>query len=161
MKMKQRLLLVCIILCHSACSFFDTEKISSETIYEEEVQTIDWAEVDAYPLFENCKEDVEKIQQRNCFIQTINDHIQNSILNRNFIASKEISDTLWIVFEINEKGKFNVSKVEMDSLLIQEFPQLKNLIIKNIDSLPHAEPAYKRGIPVKTRFTLPVAIRSN
>lgn len=160
MKMKQRLFLVCIILCHSACTFFDTEKVSSETIYEEEVRAIDWADVDAYPLFTTCEENMDKNQQKNCFIYTINEHILKNIRNQRFIASKELSDTLWIVFEINEKGKVHISKMEMDSLLMKEFPHLKNLILKNIDSLPSAEPAYKRGIPVKTQFTLPVVIQT-
>lgn len=160
MKMKYPFLLFFVIVCFSACDFFDTERVSSETIYEEEVRAIDWADVDAYPLFENCEEDMDKNRQKTCFIQTINNRLMRNISNQNFIASEELSDTLWIVFEISEKGKVHISKMEMDSMLMKELPHLKNLLLKNIDSLPSVKPAYKRGIPVKTQFTLPVVIHT-
>jgi len=49
----------------------------------------------------------------------------------------------------------------MDSLLKNDFPNLETLIHSSIESLKPLAPAYKRGIPVKTRFTLPVIVKTN
>lgn len=148
-------------LCLSACNFFEQEKVSSKEIYEEEVKSIDWADVDVYPLFKNCKEEPHQNPQHECFSRTIRESVFNEIQNRHFIASEALTDTLFIVLDINEKGKIHVSDIEMDSLSEKEFPQLKQLLTKKIQSLQLIEPAYKRGIPVKTRFTLPVIIQTD
>jgi|SRR5699024_9893287 len=148
-------------LCLSACNFFEQEKMSSKEIYEEEVKSIDWADVDVYPLFENCKEEPDQNPRNDCFSRTIREYIFNEIQNQHFVASETITDTVFIVLDISERGKIHVSDIEMDSLSEKEFPQLKQLITKKIQSLQLTEPAYKRGIPVKTRFMLPVIIQTD
>lgn len=155
-----RLLAILLTLFLSGCNLFDSEKVSSEKIYEEEVQTIDWTEVDSYPLFNGCNEEMKKNDQRNCFIKTINEILFKDLHHRKFIVSEEISDTVRVILEVNEKGKIQIIEMKTDSLLTKEFPEFENLIHQKLDSFPFARPALKRGIPVKTQFTLPVIIQT-
>lgn len=160
-EMIQRLLLVFLIALTTSCQFFETEKVSSEQIYEEEIHAINWTEVDTYPSFSNCENSFDKQAQRDCFINTINKHLFESISQENMLASSELSDTLLVDFEISKDGRLSILNISIDSVLKKDFPQLEKLIFKSIDSLQPIAPAYKRGIPVKTQFTLPVVISTD
>lgn len=159
--MKNPLAIILIFLLATSCQYFETEKISSETILEEELKTIDWKEVDTYPTFQNCENFTEKPQQKDCFINTISSHLYQSVNDKNILAVRAIHDTVLVAFSVSNKGELVVSNITIDSLLQKEFPQLEEWILKSIDSLQPVAPAYKRGIPVKTQFTLPVIIQTN
>ena len=77
------------------------------------------------------------------------------------VAVREVYDTLKVNFEISSSGQLSILEIKMDSLLQKEFPDLEMWILQSIDSLKPVAPAYKRGIPVKTQFTLPVIIKTN
>ncbi|MEM0518024.1 MULTISPECIES: hypothetical protein [Aequorivita] len=159
--MTQRLFFVFLLLLATSCQFFETEKVTSEKIYKEEIKAIDWKEVDRYPSFSNCEDKLEKPEQKNCFINTISSHLYKSISHENIIAVREVSDTVKVNFEISSDGQLHILEIKMDTLLRKEFPGLEKWIVQSIDSLKPIAPAYKRGIPVKTRFTLPVVIQTN
>lgn len=151
------------LICFSfwSCQFFQVEKVSSETLFEEEIQTIDWKDVDSYPLFFNCEESLDKNQQKECFINTLNAAIYQKISNEKFTTSQQLYDTLHINFKVDNLGKLSVSEIHLDSLFTRELPEFKNRITEALNALELSSPAYKRGIPVSTQFTLPVIVRTN
>ncbi len=159
--MTQRLFLVFILLLATSCQFFETEKVSSEEIFKDEIKTINWTNVDRYPSFPNCENIVEKTEQQDCFIQTISTHIYQAISEGNLVASRELQDTIEVGFEVNSSGKLSIVEIKMDTLLQKDFPNLEMKILNSLDSLQPLAPAYKRGIPVKTKFTLPIIIQTN
>lgn len=155
------LLLVLISVGLSSCQFFETEKISSETFLEEEIKAINWKEVDQYPVFQNCENETEKVQQKSCFETTLANHLYLSIQSENTTVITDINETIVIDFMVNEKGELSISNMIIDSVLSNQLPLLENKIIQCIDSLQPIAPAYKRGIPVKTTFKLPIVINTN
>lgn len=159
--MTHRPLFILLLLLATSCQFFETEKVSSETIYKEEIKTIDWKDVDRYPSFPNCENVLEKPLQKDCFINTITSQLYKSISDEGIVATREIYDTVSVNFEISSAGDLSIVKIKMDSVLKREFPDLENWILQSVDSLRPIAPAFKRGIPVKTQFTLPVIIRTN
>ncbi|MAO49065.1 MAG: hypothetical protein CL527_10315 [Aequorivita sp.] len=152
---------VFLLLLATSCQFFETEKVSSEDIYKEEIKTIDWKDVDRYPSFSNCENILEKPEQKDCFINTINSHLYKSISHEDMVAVREVYDTIKVNFEVGSNGQLSILEIKMDTLLEREFPDLEKWLIQSIDSLQPVAPAYKRGIPVKTQFTLPVIIKTN
>ncbi|CAM3315740.1 hypothetical protein [Aequorivita lipolytica] len=159
--MKNGFIFLLLLLVATSCQFFETEKVSSDEIYKEEMQTIDWKEVDRYPSFSNCENSLEKPEQKDCFISTISSHLYQSISHEEMVAVREIYDTVKVNFEISSNGKLSILEIKMDTLLQKEFPDLEKWLLQSIDSLKPVAPAYKRGIPVKTQFTLPVIIQTN
>ncbi len=159
--MIKRFHFVFLLLLATSCQFFETEKVSSEEIYKEEIKTIDWKDVDRYPSFSNCKNSLEKPEQKDCFINTISSHLYQSINHEKMVAVREVYDTIKVNFEVGSDGKLTILEIKMDTLLQKEFPNLEKWIFQSIDSLQPVAPAYKRGIPVKTQFTLPVIIQTN
>ena len=159
--MMHRLFLVFLLLLATSCQFFETEKVSSEEIFNDEIKTINWKDVDRYPSFPNCENTIEKLEQQDCFIHTISSHLYQVISEENLVAGREIHDTLNINFEVSSSGKLSILEIKIDSLIQKDFPKLEMSILNSIDSLQPVAPAYKRGIPVKTKFTLPVIIQTN
>lgn len=153
------LFLICLSL--QACQFFQVEKVSSETLFEEEIQTINWKDVDAYPLFSSCEESLDKERQKECFINTLNAAIYQKISNERFTTSQQLFDTVYINFKIDNIGKLSVLQIQIDSLVSREFPDFETQITEALNVLEISTPAYKRGIPVTTQFTLPIIVRTN
>lgn len=159
--MAYRLFLVSFLLMATSCQLFETEKVSSEAIFEEEIETIDWKEVDRYPSFPACELILEKPQQKDCFINTISNHLYKAVSHKEMIAVREVYDTVKVKFEVASTGQLSILEIEIDSVLQGEFPELKMIIFKTVDSLQPVAPAYKRGIPVKTQFILPVIVQTD
>ncbi len=160
--MAYRLFVVVLFFCvATSCQYFETEKISSETIYEEEIKTIEWKEVDRYPSFPACESILEKPAQKECFINTVNSHLYQAISHQDLVAIREVYDTVKVKFEIGSSAQLSIIEIEMDSVLKNDFPDLEMLIRKSIDSIKPLSPAYKRGVPVNTQFTLPIVVQSN
>ncbi len=158
--MTYRLLLIIFLSTATSCQFFETEKVSSEEIFNDEIKAIDWNDVDRYPTFPNCEDILDKAEQKDCFIHTVTSQLYQSINRENMVAAREIYDTVKVDFEINSSGQLSIIEIKIDTLLQKEFPDLKKWLLNSIDSLHPVAPAYKRGIPVKTKFTLPVIIQT-
>ena len=149
---------ILLVLGCTSCQFFETEKISSETFYESALKTIDWKNVDRYPAFARCDTLSEKIQQKNCFEGELAYQLQQSMTAQGVTALHDLNDTIVLSFSISEKASITILDMQIDSLLQREFPHLKDSLKYSIDALQLVAPAYKRGIPVKTQFTLPIVV---
>jgi|TARA_R110002020_G_scaffold103640_3_gene242878 hypothetical protein len=157
--MKYFLILSTLIICTS-CQFFETEKISSETFYDEEVKTINWKDVDRYPAFAACDTLSTKPNQKHCFEEALAAHLQQGITAQGVTTIKELNDTIMLSFSVSEKAQISILQMQMDSLLQKDFPHLQDSLHYSLEALQLVAPAYKRGIPVKTQFMLPIIVKS-
>ncbi|MDC8002868.1 hypothetical protein POV27_02275 [Aureisphaera galaxeae] len=157
--MRQAFLWITLVTL-SSCQWFDTEKISSETFYEEELKAIDWEDVDQYPTFKDCDHITEKEAQKQCFETTLATPIYRTISSKKLVTHHDLNDTVWVRFSITKEGAFSNVETEMDSALQVQIPLLESWIRQSMDSLPKMAPAYKRGIPVETRFGLPIVVKT-
>lgn len=152
-------LLIFTLLCTS-CEGIITQKKTSEEFLEEELKTINWNDVDTYPLFEGCNENESKVMQKKCFETFIHNHINEYLNQELLITTVPISDTLKMVIQLTAKSEVTILGIEGDSLTFSIFPELKQLLSESLNSLPQAAPALKRGVPVNTQFTLPLVIKT-
>jgi len=159
--MKKILILVLIFFGFSSCQFFETEKISSETFLEEEIKLINWTDVDSYPVFKECNGVSGKLEAKTCFETTLSDYLYKTIQSDTIVVSTDLNETITIDFMVSEKGKLSITKMDIDSILHNQLPFLESKIIQGLDLLQPIAPAYKRGIPVKTTFKLPIVIKTN
>ena len=158
--MKHRYLTLVLALTLTSCQFFETEKISSDQFYEEEIQAIEWDDVDHYPTFLVCEQHTEKTEQKKCFETTLSTFVYQFIADKNIISSADLNHTAVMDFSISKTGQISNLNIQMDTVLLQTVPLLKEWLEQSIDSLPKLSPAYKRGLPVETQFTLPVTIKT-
>lgn len=144
-----------------SCEYFNVKKTSSEVILKEELQTFNWNEVDAYPTFLSCDSDLTKQESKNCFQRTLITHVAAYLQEKEIIVSQDVSDTIILEFKVNEKGGLSLLNAKIDSLTYQEIPNIKDLLIQSLDSLPKVFPALKRGQQVTTAFKLPIVVSVN
>lgn len=149
-----------LFLVCTSCKYVEAEKISSEEFLEEELKSIDWSEVDTYPIFPECDESKDKIIQKECFESVLLSHIENYLHSKEMISSQSLSERVMMHIFVNDKGVVSAPEMLIDSVVIAEFPELKIWLVESLGTLPKTEPALKRGVPVNTQFTLPVLIET-
>ncbi|MFI1745135.1 hypothetical protein [Thalassobellus sediminis] len=158
--MKQLYVFILVFMLTS-CEYFNVKKTSSEAILNEELQTFNWNDVDAYPTFSLCDSISTKQEKKECFESHLTTHIFSFLERDGIVVTQNINDTIVLSFQVSETGVLSLSSSKIDTFTLQEIPNIKTLLTKSIDSLPKIFPAIKRGQQVKTAFELPVIINVN
>ena len=146
------------ILMLTSCEYFNVKKTSSEAILKEELQTFNWNDVDEYPSFSLCDYSITKEERKVCFQHTLTNHINDYLQKQVVVVTQDINDTIMLQFKVSKTGELSLLKSKIDSLTINEIPNIKNLLNKSLDSLPKIFPALKRGQQVTTEFNLSIII---
>ncbi|MGC1203913.1 MAG: hypothetical protein WA839_03390 [Flavobacteriaceae bacterium] len=147
-----------LVLMLASCEYFNVKKTSSEAILEEELQTFNWNDVDEYPTFSICDSLTTKQEKKQCFGTHLTNKILNFLQGENITITQDVNDTITLKFQVSEKGKLSLLDFEVDSLTLQEIPNIKVLIRESLVALPQVFPAIKRAQQVKTEFELPIII---
>ena len=82
----------------------------------------------------------------------------NFLQGEDITVTQDVNDTINLKFQISEKGKLSLLDFEVDSLTMQEIPNIKVLIRESLVALPQVVPAINRAQQVKTEFELPIII---
>ena len=152
-------LLIVFILILTSCNF-ETKKISSEEVLEQESRSLNWKEVDEYPAFEECKNETKLDAAKNCFERKVATTIYSFLASQQPVVTESINDTLFIYLEITKEGKPQIDSVKVDTTVTNQLPEIEEWLAQSIDSLPKIYPASKRGIPVSTVFKMPVVVKA-
>lgn len=149
-----------LVLALIGCKNFETKKVSSEEILQEQLKHFSWSQVDTYPSFETCGEQMEKPALKKCFEEEMTRYIYREISEHLIVSTDSINETLRLYLVISNKGIPKVDSLAISEKLQQQVPQLKSWIEKGLENLPKIYPARTRGIPVATKFVLPVRVVS-
>lgn len=155
----KKVILPVLFLCLISCNF-ETKKISSEEVLEQESRALNWKEVDEYPAFEDCQDETELQAAKNCFENKVATEIYSFLAAQQPVVTESINDTLFIYLEITKEGKPQIDSIRVDSTVTNQLPDIKEWLKQSIDSLPKIYPASKRGIPVSTVFKMPVVVKA-
>ena len=157
--MKKALLLFLFTLL-TGCNNFETRKISSEEVLDQESKSLNWREVDEYPAFEHCRNITDIDKAKECFESTVATSVNNYLSRQEPIVTEAIDDTVFVHLEISKTGVPTIESIDSDSLVTSQLPELQLWLKQSIDSLPRIHPASKRGIPVSSVFIMPVMIKA-
>ncbi len=145
----------------TACNLFESPEDRTRKLVEEEMQTIDFNEVDQFPLFADCDETAAKPEQRGCFERTLLMHLSMTLQDFEFRSEEPLRDTLNIDFRVDANGVVSILSVEEHPHLSEQNPEFERIVTGSLRSLPRLQPALKRGIPVATQFRLPIVIQTD
>ena len=157
--MKKALLLFLFTLL-LGCNNFETRKISSEEVLDQESKSLNWREVDEYPAFDHCRNITDIDKAKECFESTVAASVNNYLSRQEPIVTEAIDDTVFVHLEISKTGVPTIESIDADSLVTSQLPELQLWLKQSIDSLPRIHPASKRGIPVSSVFIMPVMIKA-
>jgi hypothetical protein len=155
--MKQLCTYGLLLFCCISCEFFTHEVVPEETIVAQQKQSINLDTVDEFPSFPSCTT-LEKEAQKKCFFQTLTDQIYERLAQNNLVVTKTIHDTIQVALHIDTLGIIKVSQIQKKPRTTKYMPTLDSLITASVENLPKALPAHKRGMPVATKFILPIIL---
>ncbi|WP_411029927.1 hypothetical protein [Spongiimicrobium sp. 3-5] len=150
------------LLClFSSCDWLASKEVKTKKLVSKEMQSINWNDVDQYPLFLDCDETASKEGQRACFENTLLTHFSMALQDFEFIFDEEFQGTAYVDFLVDNDGTLKMLKIEKHDSIDTQMPEFDGIIARSLKSLPRVEPALKRGIPVSAKFRIPIVLTTN
>jgi hypothetical protein len=115
------------------------------------------------PSFKECDEFNTNSERKACFESKILNMIYSNLDLNEIVVSQKINDTLYLSLLIDNKGNISLTDVENLDKLTNYIPNFKLILNQSIEKIPVLFPATKTniGVPVSTKFKLPLIIKSN
>ncbi|MBC9798442.1 hypothetical protein [Sinomicrobium weinanense] len=153
-----RILMWGVLLAAISSCNRNKEKIAADQLVRDEIENINWNEIDRYPMFDTCDETANKEQQKQCFERTFIQHLYAGIEDQQVAMHGRVSDTVYVRFLISNTGKVSVSEIEQSDRIEKRLPDLDSIIDVSLTKMPGLYPALKRNIPVATKYRLPIVL---
>lgn len=149
---------ILLVLLFSSCTWLTPKEELKAAYVAAQLKAVDWESVDEFPLFKGCDETVARPLQQACFEGFIKEELAMVIQQMNAVDSLQFSGSFSVSFVVDIHGK-----IVLEPLLSPPFnnavsKQFKQLVHQQFKHLPALAPALKRGIPVATRFKIPIEI---
>ncbi len=144
-----------------SCNWLVSKEEKTKQIVDQEMQSINWNEIDKYPLFDICDETVSKEKQKECFERILLMHFSMALQDFDFVLDFEVNDTVYVDFIVSKEGLIEVQEVENSENIKNQLPEFNTLISTSLKELPKVSPALKRGVPVDTKFRVPIILNTN
>lgn len=151
--------MLCLSLLVSCELLRSTEEQTQQGV-REALSTLNWNEVDQYPLFESCDETAPKAVQRQCFQTALLTHFSQALAGLQLQAAHALNDTVYLHLAIDAQGAITVIPPTPQTPIPSETDSFTTAIATRLQAVAPVKPAIKRGIPVRLRLTLPVVLHT-
>ena len=156
--MKKFIVLIVIILLNS-CQYFDKKAPDENALLKEELQKVNWKQVDQYPSVASCDTILDIETQKECFFQFLTETIQARIgIDTIHILYPEL-DTITVKVTINPDASLLFETQKPTDSISYDIKVIDSIIQNRLADFPAVEPAIKQGIKVKSQFVLPVILK--
>lgn len=145
----------------TSCDWFASKEDKTQELVNEEMRNINFNEVDKYPLFDNCDEMLDKGGQLECFQNTLLEHYTETLEDFEFQFVSDINTTIYVDFLVDYKGEISVLEVQRNQDIENQIPEFRTIMAQSLKGLPPLSPALKRGVPVSSKFRIPIIVNSN
>ena len=120
---------------------------------------VNFSSVDTSPSFKVCDSIIDKQKKTNCFRTTIHQKIGAELQKYQFVIRDSISEIVYVDLLINSKGKIILEAMDSSEEIKIKLPKLDSVLRISVDKIPNVYAAIKRGIPVTTKYRLPIKIQ--
>ena len=157
--MRKVAVLACFCL-FTSCDWFTSNEEKTQELVNEEMRNINFNEVDRYPLFDNCDELMDKSGQLDCFQNTLLSQYTATLEDFEFQFVSDINTTVYVDFMVDFNGEISVLEVQRNEDIENQIPEFRSIITRSLIGLPPLSPALKRGVPVSSKFRIPIIVNS-
>ena len=155
---KTLIIIFCFLSISCEFDFQIDKKITVDEFINEELKSLNWNDVDQYPIFENCLEINNVKNKNNCFVETITSSFRENLKTNNLVLNRTLIDTVRMVLKVDKIGKISIENMTISD----QNNKYKEVITKSfentVSSLPKLYPAIKRGQEVDVIFNIPIII---
>ena len=102
---------------------------------------------------------IEKQAKFTCFKNTIHKKIGEQLNQHTFKIQDSINETIYVDVLIDAKGKIILDSMHSTENIKNQLPALESVLATTVDNLPRVFAANKRGVPVATKYRLPILIQ--
>lgn len=145
-----------LIICITSCDYFSFTKKTKQPVLD---TIVDFSSVDIFPSFKVCDSIITKQKKSDCFRETIHKKIGEELQKHQFTIKDSISETVFVTLLINSEGKIVLEEIRSSEKIKEELPKLDSILELSVKKIPTIFPAIKRGIPVTTKYKLPINIQ--
>lgn len=155
---KTLIIIFCFLSISCEFDFQIDKKITVDEFINEELKSLNWNDVDQYPVFENCLEINNIKNKNNCFVETITSSFRENLKTNDLVLNRTLIDTVRMVLKVDKIGKISIENMTISD----QNNKYKEVITKSfentVSSLPKLYPAIKRGQEVDVIFNIPIII---
>ena len=155
---KTLIIIFCFLSISCEFDFQIDKKITVDEFITEELKSLNWNDVDQYPVFENCLEINNVKNKNNCFVETITNSFRENLKTNNLVLNRTLIDTVRMVLKVDKIGKISIENMTISD----QNNKYKEVITKSfentVSSLPKLYPAIKRGQEVDVIFNIPIIV---
>lgn len=144
-----------LLVFFTSCDYFSFSKHTNGPILD---TIVDFSSVDTFPSFPVCDSIIDKQKKADCFRETIHRKIGEELKKHQFTIENAIEEVVFVDLVINAKGEFILDSIKSSSNIKKQLPTLDSVLKVSVLNLPKIFPANKRGIPVTTKYRLPIEI---
>ena len=155
----RNLTILCFLFLLTACNTSASREKKTQELVNKEILSIDWEDVDQYPLFTDCDETASKQEQKQCFMTSLMKHFSKTLEESDFVVQGAIKDTVFVDFLMEASGAISLLNIDKGSVTETQLPNFDKHIKNSLNGLPKIEPALKRGIPVRAKFRIPIVLQ--
>ncbi|MFT5257879.1 MAG: hypothetical protein ACI8VJ_000057 [Polaribacter sp.] len=145
-----------LFLLITSCDKFSFGKRNNNQVLD---TILNFSSVDTSPSFKVCDSLIDKQKKSNCFRATIHQEIGAALKQHQFIIKDSIAEIVYVVLRINSEGNIFLEAIESSEAIKNQLPKLDSILKVSITKIPKMYPAIKRGIPVTTKYRLPIKIQ--
>ncbi|MEZ4852903.1 hypothetical protein [Flavobacterium sp.] len=156
------LLIILLAITSISCDFLSTTKVPNEdNLMKQELEKINWNEVDEYPTVSYCESDSipDKETKKQCFFQFLTETIQHKISTDTIQMLYPELDTLSIKVTINTDASVKFETLQPTDSISYNVSKIDSILQNRLVNFPTIEPAIKQGVKVKTQFVVPVILK--
>ena len=155
---KTLIIIFCFFSISCEFDFQIDKKITVDEFITEELKSLNWNDVDQYPVFENCLKINNIKNKNNCFVETITSSFRENLKTNNLVLNRTLIDTVRMVLKVDKIGKISIQNMTISD----QNNKYKEVITKSfentVSSLPKLYPAIKRGQEVDVIFNIPIIV---
>ena len=144
-----------------SCQWIEKQIPSEDALFEERIQQMDWTEPSIYPMFDDCEPLENTQQQRDCFFRELSQRLREKLQpdTLQFLQQNFDIDTLWLYVTVQPDAAVSFDW-EATHIPNDRRDTLQILLNDRLKNFPRITPAVKEGIPVKSRFLVPLVIKT-
>ncbi|OYU81047.1 MAG: hypothetical protein CFE23_06010 [Flavobacterium sp. BFFFF1] len=154
--MKKFVLFTCCLLLYS-CQYFSREVPSKDALVKQQLDAINWKEVDEFPSTSACDSLTDKSVHNQCFLDFMTAEIQRRLSVDTLTVKYAQLDTIAVKVTVFRDARLKFEPQFPENTAYDK-AMMDSIIQSKLTDFPIVSPALKRGIPVNVEFTLPVIL---
>ena len=150
---------ILFLLLLQSCQYFEKQVPSEKELLDKQLKEINWKEVDEYPSVADCEKLTDATQRKQCFFEFLTATIQEKLAVDTLSALFPKLDTIEVKVTVFPNATLQFEPQFPKDSVAYDTIKIDSILRARLVGFPKVNPAIKRGIPVKTQFTLPVIIK--